>query len=472
MRSDLISLRRLTLVLVVAGGAAFAQAAAPTPQDLEALNYYVSSGDTRAAEAELRRLRAQFPDWAVPSDLSTLGAQRSPASEIDRIYRQIAAGELTEARRSMDETSRSFPGWTPPAEMVRLLETAEAQVAFDAAADAGNAAAAVEIARRMPAILRCDRVNNVWRLAELQAAAGQTSAAVQSYRGVIGSCSGPAEITATLEKAETVASDAELAELFRLANSQLPNSGPALRALENRLRAGRGQTDPAGTPPAAGAASATATTAPGRRAGSAAGLPQAGQPRGAAVTTGARGGGAGLSAVRAAAQQGDWRRCTSLTTGATSAEMLYERAWCVYNLERPLEALAAFEPAASGRLGAQVARDARFGKALAFLALQMTEEAARLAAATDLTDQQRREVEAIILDQRGVRSYRLKEYRRAIAFFDAYEELTGGLRRDLAILRGYAWLNIGKRTEAKRIFTELNSQLATPETRAGLNASR
>lgn len=102
----------------------------------------------------------------------------------------------------------------------------------------------------------------------------------------------------------------------------------------------------------------------------------------------------------------------------------------------------------------------------------MTEEAARLAAATDLTFQQRREVEAIILDQRGVRAYQLKEYRRAIAFLTAYEDLTGGLRRDLAIMRGYAYLNLGKRTEAKRIFTELNNQLATPETRAGLNASR
>ncbi|MCE8421713.1 hypothetical protein LZ190_24205, partial [Rhodovulum sulfidophilum] len=160
------------------------------------------------------------------------GQQRSPAAEIDRIYRQIAAGDLTEARQAMDETSRNFPGWTPPPEMERLLATAEAQAAFDAAASAGNAGAAIEIARRTPAILRCDRVNNAWRLAELQAAAGQKPAALQSYRGVIASCSGLSEVTATLEKAEAVASDAELVELFRLANAQLPGSGPALKALE------------------------------------------------------------------------------------------------------------------------------------------------------------------------------------------------------------------------------------------------
>ncbi|QCP84986.1 hypothetical protein EYE35_04625 [Cereibacter sphaeroides] len=464
MRSDLRRLSGLTLSLILAGSLALAQGSAPTPQDLEALNYYVSNGDSRAANAELRRLRAQFPDWDVPEDLTLLGQQRSPAAEIDRIYRQIAAGDLTEARQTMDQTSRTFPGWTPPAEMERLLATAEAQAAFDAAATAGNAAAAIEIARRTPAILRCDRVNNAWRLAELQAAAGQKAAALQSYRGVIASCSGLSEVTATLEKAEAVASDAELVELFRLANAQLPGSGPALKALETRLRAGRGDTAPES------AATGGATRTPGRTAVAEADLPAAGRPRGAGVAR--SGGAAGLSAVRAAAQRGDWRACTGLTSGATSADMLYERAWCVYNLDRPLEALAAFEPAASGRLGAQVARDARFGKTLALLALKMTEEAARLAAATDLTIQQRREVEAIILDQRGVRAYQLKEYRRAIAFLTAYEDLTGGLRRDLAIMRGYAYLNLGKRTEAKRIFTELNNQLATPETRAGLNASR
>ncbi|MFQ6754586.1 hypothetical protein V6Z72_09615 [Cereibacter sphaeroides] len=469
MRSDLRRLSGLTLSLILAGGLALAQGSAPTPQDLEALNYYVSNGDSRAADAELRRLRAQFPDWDVPSDLTTLGQQRSPAAEIDRIYRQIAAGDLTEARQAMDETSRNFPGWTPPPEMERLLATAEAQAAFDAAASAGNAGAAIEIARRTPAILRCDRVNNAWRLAELQAAAGQKAAALQSYRGVIASCSGQSEVTATLEKAEAVASDAELVELFRLANAQLPGSGPALKALETRLRAGRGDTAPEASAPAA-ATTGGAKRTPGRTAVAEADLPAAGRPRTAGVAR--SGGGAGLSAVRAAAQRGDWRSCTGLTSGATSADILYERAWCVYNLDRPLEALAAFEPAASGRLGAQVARDARFGKTLALLALKMTEEAARLAAATDLTIQQRREVEAIILDQRGVRAYQLKEYRRAIAFLTAYEDLTGGLRRDLAIMRGYAYLNLGKRTDAKRIFTELNNQLATPETRAGLNASR
>ncbi|MCE6960483.1 hypothetical protein LAZ40_15770 [Cereibacter sphaeroides] len=451
MRADLTLLRRAALVLALVGPA-FGQGAAPLPQDLEALNYYVSSGDTAAAEAELRRLRAQFPEWEVPSDLTTLG-QRSPAEEIDRIYRLIADGELAEARRTMEETTRIFPGWVPPAEMVQLLDTAEAQAAFDSAAASGDAALAVEIARRSPQILRCDRVNNAWRLAEMQVALGQTAAAVQSYRGVITSCTGLPEISATLEKADAVASDAELADLFRLASGQLPGAGPALKALETRLRSGRG------------AAPAVATD-----------LPAAGRPRTAGTAAAAAsprvGGGSGSSAVRAAAARGDWTRCAALTAGATSAEVLYERAWCVYNLDRPLEALWAFEPAASGRLGGQVARDARFGKALAFLALQMTEEAARIAAATDLTDQQRVEVEAIILDQRGVRSYRLKEYRRAIAYFDAYEDLTGGLRRDLALLRAYAWLNIGKRAEAKRLFTELNDQLATPETRAGLAASR
>ncbi|WP_232014505.1 hypothetical protein [Cereibacter sphaeroides] len=311
MRSDLRRLSGLTLSLFLAGGLALAQGSAPTPQDLEALNYYVSNGDSRAADAELRRLRAQFPDWDVPSDLTTLGQQRSPAAEIDRIYRQIAAGDLTEARQAMDETSRNFPGWTPPPEMERLLATAEAQAAFDAAASAGNAGAAIEIARRTPAILRCDRVNNAWRLAELQAAAGQKAAALQSYRGVIASCSGLSEVTATLEKAEAVASDAELVELFRLANAQLPGSGPALKALETRLRAGRGDTAPEASAPAA-AATGGAKRTPGRTAVAEADLPAAGR-RGARALRAWRAAAEGRGCPRSA------RRRNAATGGAAPA---------------------------------------------------------------------------------------------------------------------------------------------------------
>ncbi len=136
-----------------------------------------------------------------------------------------------------------------------------------------------------------------------------------------------------------------------------------------------------------------------------------------------------------------------------------------------MEALAAFK-SAEGKLGAAERRDARFGMALSYLKLNMTEEASRIAATTGLTHQQRVETELIILNQRGVLAYKQKQFTKAIAYFDALEQMKGTLPRDLAILRGYAYLNAGNKPKARAIFQALHNQLATAETMAALQASR
>jgi outer membrane protein assembly factor BamD (BamD/ComL family) len=103
--------------------------------------------------------------------------------------------------------------------------------------------------------------------------------------------------------------------------------------------------------------------------------------------------------------------------------------------------------------------------------MNMTEQGAQVGSRVRLTDTQRAEVESIVLDQRGVKAYRNGNHRQAIAYFDALKQLKGGLRRDLSILRAYALLNSGQRVEAKNEFERLHSQLATAETRQGLNAA-
>ncbi|MEH6773786.1 MAG: hypothetical protein V7668_07675, partial [Cereibacter changlensis] len=245
MRSDLTRLRRVAVALAcvaAVSGPALGQGAAPSPRDLEALNYYVGSNDTTAAEAELRRLRAQFPGWQPPADLSRL-RQTQPTAEIDRIYREIASGNLTGARKTIADTQAAFPSWTPPDEMTRLLETSEAQAAFDNAVRSGNSQQAVEIARRSPQLLRCDRVNNAWQLAEMQQSVQDTTAAVQTYRGIINSCPGLPEVASTLQKADAVASPAQMADLFAVARGRFGGSAAELAALEARLQGQCGATD-------------------------------------------------------------------------------------------------------------------------------------------------------------------------------------------------------------------------------------
>ena len=227
----------LTLALLVAL-AAPALAQAPTDQDLEALRFYTGQGDLVSAEAEMRRLRSQFPDWTPPENLAAQQASQ-PSTEIDLIYRRIADGDVAGAQRTIAETRKSFPGWTPPTEMEDLLTITEAQQGFDAAVAAGQAQQAIAIVRGAPALLRCDRVNNAWKTAEMQVALADSGGALATYRGVLSACTGFAEIVATLEKASAVATPAQMQELFALVRPRFASNAAALDTLQARLLAPR-----------------------------------------------------------------------------------------------------------------------------------------------------------------------------------------------------------------------------------------
>lgn len=488
-----------------------------TERDLQALRFYIAEGDTRSIEAELRRLRLTFPDWVPPENLDDL-ATPAPSEEIDRIYRQIAAEDFAAARATIAETRATFPDWTPPSEMLRLLETAEAQVSFTRAVEAGEARAAIGILQSNRELLSCDRINNAWLLADMYLTLGDAANALTTYRGIVQTCRDVEVLVPTIEKADEIASLADLESLLSAARAALPEQAGTFTALETRLRAGRG-LEPRAPLPGAEAATVAAIAAQAEGAAMAAQaegavevrvftpgdtLPQGlsrqrpaprGEPiprlssaaaTGAAATGAPAAGGAGparagglpntgdgrISSVRAAAARGAWTECLSLSAQPRSVDVLYERSWCAYNAKRPLEALSGFTVAAQSGLGAVVRRDARFGMMLAYLETGMTEDAARLAAVTDLTREQRIEVEARIIDQRAVRAYRLGDFASAIAHIDALERMTGVVRRDLALLRGYAFLNSGQRERARAEFERLHRGLATPETAAALDLVR
>lgn len=473
------------LAIVLGMGVAHpAIAQAPGPEDLRALLYYLEHDDQRSVQAEMRRLNAQFPGWTPPDDLEQLRAQSeaaTAAADVSGIWARIERGDYAGARALIDQTRENVPGWSPDAEMLQVLELNESQQAFDSAVARGDHAAAIAAARRSPALMRCDRINNAWELAEMHHAAGQRDAAVATYRGVLSSCTRSAEVVPTLEKANEIATLEQLTDLFETARNTAPGNARILDPLEERLRAGRGAPTAAPTattaPPRSSAPAApTTTAAPSTAAPSATAAPSSAarspaQPATGFGSLGLRGDGR-VSRTRAFKEAGDWGRCLAQSANPRSLELLYERAWCAYNLDRQGEALAAFAAVSrNGRsLGAGVARDANFGLALAYLAHNMTEEAARVAAATNLERDQRVEVESIILDQRGVSAYHLSEYEQSIAYFDALETLTGTLRRDLAMLRAYAHMNLRNLDIARAQFTRLHSQLATPETRDALQS--
>jgi len=458
-----------------------AQSSEPAASDLRALIYYLDHDDQRSVQAEMRRLRSQFPMWTPPSDVNQLRAMTAvevATVDVAPIWNRIQRNDFAGARSLIDQARTRVPGWSPDAEMLRLLETGESQAAFEEAYARRDLTAAVAAARRTPALIRCDRINNAWRLAELYELAEQNQNAVTTYRGVLTSCTQLTDVVPTLEKADRVSSLEEITALFDLARQRGPASSDRLTQLEERLRAGRGagtrtastRTTTRTTTRTAAATTTAVVAAPVAAAPASAAAPLPATPV-AAGRLGLRGDGR-ISTVRRHKEQGNWPACLAASANPRSIEILYERSWCAYNLDRSGEALAGFTIAATrgSGLGGNIPRDSRFGMILAYLAMHMTEEGARVAASTNLTRQQRVEVETTILDQRGVRAYHSEDYGQSVAYFNALQELSGSLRRDLAMLRAYAYLNLRQYDQALAEFTRLHNELATDDTRSALQS--
>ena len=441
-------------------------------EDLRALRYYLQQDDSASVQAELRRLRIAFPDWQPPSDLNQILALPAAQASVDEgaIWRQIERRDYSAARQLIEQGRQNGSGWTPPADMLRVLETNAAQDEFDAAVSRRSAGEAIAIARRTPSLLTCERINNAWLLADMYVLADQKGAAIVTYRNTLQSCQTYAQIQPTLEKSSAIASNAELRDLFGVARQVNPGAKPQLDQLEARLR---GDTSTAPQTAQTAAAPARPSPAPATEQTTRAQAPAASVAPAAPGALPLRGDGR-IAQVRRLKEQEQFANCLASSTAPRSLDVLYERSWCAFSHNRPTEALVGFQTAArtGDALGPNVRRDAHFGLALAYLSMNMTEQAAHAASQVRLSESQHRELEGIVLDQRGVRAYRAGDFRQAIGYFNALEKLNGVLRRDLAMLRAYAYLNSGQRQLARSEFERLHSQLATAETREGINATR
>lgn len=458
------------LLLSAPAGIALAQTAPPA-DELLALRLYLQQGEATAAQAELRRLQLKYPQWVPPADPLQLTTSQTPQAEIDQFYRQLSAGQTDQARDTLAKARRDYPDWTPPADMTAQLETAEGQQALNSALAGGDVAAARSVAARTPGLLRCDRIDNAWRIADGQRAAGAKADALATYRAVLGACTNPGDLVSTLEKADTVASEPELRSMAAQLSSRFPADASRYDAALKRLLAGRGivTADPVAPASATNSGATTPSDTPKQPAARSTSQPRS--PKPAAPASPGRSQGTAPAAPSRAARGETPAQCAARTAGARAAGTVLERAWCVYNLDRTMDAMADFKTALAGRLNAQQRRDARYGLALAYLKMGMSEPASQIAATTDFDHRQRVDIERQILDQRGVAAYNQRRYGDAIRYFDAIEQVSGSIRRDLAILRAYAYLNAGNQPKALTEFRRLNSELSTMETRRGLKAA-
>jgi tetratricopeptide (TPR) repeat protein len=184
----------------------------PQRVDETALRYFASQGDTRRYEAELARLRALYPEWKPPTDLSSPPPTGDP--ELERIWRLFAEGKFGEARAAIAQRSSADPNWQVPAELTAQLDRAEAGQRLVNAANAKQWEQVIRIGTETPALLTCANVDALWRVAEAFVQTGAPERARDAYAYVLTNCTNPAERVGTMQKALVTLSEAQLAPLL------------------------------------------------------------------------------------------------------------------------------------------------------------------------------------------------------------------------------------------------------------------
>lgn len=127
-----------------------------------------------------------------------------------------------------------------------------------------------------------------------------------------------------------------------------------------------------------------------------------------------------------------------------------DRGWCLMDLNRPMEAVEAFEAALASPTR-KVREDAAYGQSLAYLRAGLSNNAAVAATKAPQSRQRAAELQVSILSDRALAAFTAKRYREALVYLDQRAQLQQE-RIDLMVLRGYCYMNLQMYGDAERIF--------------------
>jgi tetratricopeptide (TPR) repeat protein len=145
------------------------------------------------------------------------------------------------------------------------------------------------------------------------------------------------------------------------------------------------------------------------------------------------------------------RGCTTTIDPQTlSPDGALTRGWCLMDMNRPLEAAAAFERGLLSRSEAAKS-DAAYGQSLAYLRAGLADKAAVAASKARQKQSRQIELDTALLASRATDSFTARRYNEALLALDQRARIAPE-RNDLMVLRGYAYMNLNRLADAQRVF--------------------
>ncbi|PDS97224.1 cellulose synthase [Rhizobium sp. S9] len=141
---------------------------------------------------------------------------------------------------------------------------------------------------------------------------------------------------------------------------------------------------------------------------------------------------------------------TTIDAGRLGPGEALSRGWCLMDINRPMEAVSAFETALQSPVR-KIREDAAYGQSLAYLRAGLSSNAAVAATKAPQSRQRAAELQVAILADRALSAFDAGRYRETLIYLDQRAQLQQE-RIDLMVLRGYCYLNLKMYDDAMRIF--------------------
>lgn len=200
-------------------------AGATAPVDEGALRYYASRGEQAQVDAEIARLRALHPGWQPPVDLF------GPVATVDEqpLWDLYDERDYDGVREAIAELQLDHPEWQPPRKLLDLIDENEVRAELQALEQAGRWQGLLDVATAHPGQIGCARIDNMWRVARAHAELGQEDQGVAVYARIIETCDQVEHRIATLQKAKAQVDQDRLGELFELERTRSKPKSAARR---------------------------------------------------------------------------------------------------------------------------------------------------------------------------------------------------------------------------------------------------
>ena len=144
------------------------------------------------------------------------------------------------------------------------------------------------------------------------------------------------------------------------------------------------------------------------------------------------------------------------TRGSGGGAAALSRGWRLMELNRPIEAVTAFDEAIRTGSG-RIAEEAAYGKSLAYMRKGMTNQAQVAAIEAPQSPRRAMQLTADLLAQRAYEFYKDQRYVEAIISLDERARISPE-QQDLMMMRGWSYFNIRDYQSAERIFRALAAQ--------------